>query len=166
MFGIFSAGLKRFFFRHFHLFSGTQPRLELDYTNEPEVERIVDASGLLPTSIAQLYDDYERKRPTVLNIEEFDNGSTQVDPTVSSITVIFSEVLNGIHTGLDYGPLGEEYYPKVDNTTRKWGADNKSYTFKVDLEPGRKYQMMIGSNFRLASGIRLKPYLIEFQTRE
>jgi hypothetical protein len=140
--------------------------IELDYTNEKEVERIVDASKLLPKPIAQLYDDYEKKRPTVIKIKEFENGEKHVDPTVNSITVIFSEELNGIHNGLDYGELGEEFYPKVDNTSRKWGEDNRSYSFHVDLQPNKKYQMVIGSNFRLSNGIRLKPFVIEFQTKE
>lgn len=140
--------------------------IELDYTDEKEVERIVDASKLLPQSISQLYEDYESKRPTVVKIKEFDNGNNKVSPEISTITVIFSEELNGIHNGLDFGQLGKEFYPKVNNESRKWGEDNMSYSFNVDLEPNRKYQMMIGSNFRLSNGIRLKPYVIEFQTKE
>jgi len=140
--------------------------IELDFTDEKEVERIVDVSKFLPKSIAQLYNEYESKRPTVLKIKEFENGNDQVDPDIKSITIIFSEALNGIQNGLDFGPLGKTVYPKVDNNTRKWGPDNKSYSFNVDLEPGRKYQMAIGSNFRLLNGIRLKPYLIEFQTKK
>ena len=138
--------------------------IELDYTNEAEVERIVDASKFLPQPIAQLYAAYESKRPSVIKIKEFENGSMNVDPTTGSITVLFSEELNGFHNGLDFGELGKEFYPRVDNPSRKWGEDNQSYSFKVDLEPNKKYQMLIGSNFRLSNGIRLKPYLIEFQT--
>lgn len=140
--------------------------IELDYTDEKEVERIVDASKLLPNSISQLYKDYESKRPTVIKIKEFENGDMNVNSDINTITVIFSEELNGIQNGLDFGELGEEFYPKVDNQSRQWGKDNLSYTFNVDLMPNKKYQMMIGSNFRLSNGIRLKPYVIEFQTGE
>lgn len=140
--------------------------IELDYTNEKEVEKIVDASKLLPKTISQLYKDYESKRPTVVRIKEFENGNMKVNPEIRTITVMFSEELNGIHNGLDYGQLGEEFYPKVDNESRKWGKDNLSYSFNVELEPNKQYQMMIGSNFRLSNGIRLKPYVIEFQTKE
>ncbi len=139
--------------------------IELDYTDEKEVERIVDASGLLPKSITQLYNEYESKRPTVLGIEEFENGSQSVDSDINQITVLFSEPLNGRENGLDFGPLGKAYYPKVNNATRQWESNNQSYSFRVDLEPGKIYQMTIGENFRLENGIRLKPYLIEFQTK-
>ena len=99
-------------------------------------------------------------------ILEFENGATDVDASTKTITVLFSEPLNGIHTGLDYGPLGEGFYPKVDNTTRQWEEGNKSYSFQVQLAPGKKYQLAIGSNFRLSNGIRLKPYVIEFETKK
>ncbi|MCT8338558.1 DUF2268 domain-containing putative Zn-dependent protease [Flavobacteriaceae bacterium TK19130] len=140
--------------------------IELDYTDETAVERIVDASGLLPDTIKNLYAAYESKRPYVSKILEFENGATDVDPNTQTLTVVFSEPLNGIHTGLDYGPLGEEFYPKVDNATRTWAEDNESYSFQVQLAPGKKYQLAIGSNFRLSNGIRLKPYVIEFETKK
>ena len=140
--------------------------IELDYTNEDAVERIVDGSGLFPKTIEAIYQDYENARPTVVEILEFENGSQTVDPNTARITVKFSEALNGYNTGLDFGPLGQDYYPKVDNQTREWGADNLSYTFKVDLEPNQRYQLLISSNFRLENRIRLKPYLIDFHTSE
>lgn len=138
--------------------------IELDYTDEKVVERIVDASKLLPKALSQLRDEYEKKRPTVVKILEFENGNRNVSSNVNTITVVFSEALNGVQNGLDFGPKGKEFYPKVDNASRKWGDHNRSYTFNVALEPNKNYQMMIGSNFRLSNGIRLRPYLIEFQT--
>ena len=140
--------------------------IELDFHDEDEVERIVDESKLLPIPISQIYNDYESKRPIVVEIKEFENGNMNVNPDTRSITIIFSEPLSGIQDGLDFGELGKDYYPKVNNATRKWGEDNKSYSFNVDLEPNKKYQMVIGSNFRLSNGIRLKPYVIEFKTKE
>ena len=140
--------------------------IELDYTNETEVERIVDASKFLPKSLAELEQDYESKRPEVIDILEFENGSQAVDPKTKSITVIFSDTLNGIENGLDYGPMGEEYYPKVENNSRAFSKDLLSYTFEVELEANKTYQLIIGSNFRLKNGIRLKPYLITFKTKK
>ncbi len=139
--------------------------IELDYHDENEVERIVDATNLLPKPVQQLYDEYENSRPTVKAIKEFENGSKEVDPSTKSISLTFSEPLNGLNTGLDFGPLGKEVYPKVDNSTRKWGADNASYSFGVSLEAGKKYQIQV-SNFRSEKGLRLKPYLIEFETKK
>jgi len=137
--------------------------IELDYHNEKDVERIVDASKLFPKPIIDLYNEHQSKRPTVTHVSEFEQGSTSVDPNTKTITVNFSEVLNGRNASLDYGPLGENNYPKVLPKTRKWGSDNQSYSFEVKLEPNKKYQVVI-SNFRLENGTRLIPYTIEFQT--
>lgn len=138
--------------------------IELDYTNEIEVERIVDASLLLSKSLQQLYNDYQAKRPYVVGITPDIHGKKDVKAGVMNITIEFSEVLNGYNTGIDFGPLGSEYCPKI-SANRIWSADNKSITLEVQLEPKRTYQFMIDNTFRNENGIRLKPYIIEFKTQ-
>lgn len=137
--------------------------IELDYNNESAVESLVDASGLLPKPLLEIFNEYESSRPVVVNISEFENGSKMVSPTTKRVTVNFSEALNGHNTGLDFGPLGQDFYPKVDNNTRQWSSDNQSYSFEVALIPKQRYQMVI-SNFRRTDGIRLKSFLIDFET--
>ncbi|MFT4611262.1 MAG: hypothetical protein ACJA1H_002014 [Glaciecola sp.] len=137
--------------------------IELDYYDDKEIARIVDASKFLPKSLAEIDSDYELKRPKVVSISEFKNGSKTVSPALDKITINFSEALNGIHNSLDYGSLGKTNYPNVDNNSRIWTNTNQSYTFKLKLESNKQYQMMV-SNFRLENGIRLKPFLIEFKT--
>lgn len=137
--------------------------IELDYNNEAAVERIVDSSKLLPKPIARLYEEYEAKRPTVADMSPFANGSKNVPAGPAKITVTFSEALNGQNTGIDFGPLGAWSCPKIA-PERTWSADNKSWTFEADLKPNMKYQILISNNFRNPDGVRLKPYLIEFQT--
>lgn len=139
--------------------------VELDYHNEKEMEQIVDAAKLFPKSVKKLNQDYEKQRPTVLAISGFKNGNKKVKSGLTAITITFSEPLNGRNTGIDFGPLGEEFCPKI-NPERNWSSDNKSWTFKADLLPNKKYQILITNNFRKQNGIRLKPYLIEFQTTE
>lgn len=139
--------------------------VELDYHNEKEMEQIVDAAKLFPKSVKKLNQDYEKQRPTVLAISGFKNGSQKVKSGLTAITITFSEPLNGRNTGIDFGPLGEEFCPKI-SPERNWSSDNKSWTFKADLLPNKKYQILITNNFRKQNGIRLKPYLIEFQTTE
>ena len=137
--------------------------IELDYYNDKEVARIVDASKFLPKSLEQIDSDYQLKRPKVVSISEFENGSKTVSPTLDKITINFSEPLNGIHSSLDYGFLGKTTYPNIDNNSRIWTNTNQSYTFNLKLESNKQYQMIV-SNFRLENGIRLKPFLIEFKT--
>lgn len=140
--------------------------IELDYTDEKAVERIVDRTKLLPKPLKKLYKDYEKSRPKVIRMAPFKNGSKKVKPGKTKITVHFSKPLNGYNTGIDFGPLGAEHCPKINPQNRVWAEDGTSYTFETDLEPNKKYQILISNNFRMEDGIRLKPYLIELQTAE
>lgn len=139
--------------------------IELDYTNEKQVMHIVDITKLLPAPLENLYNDYEKKRPTVVSISPFINGSQEVKPGLTKITVTFSEPLNGYNTGIDFGPLGEAFIP-VLNANRVWADDKKSWSFEAELKPNQRYQLLISNNFRKDDGIRLKPYVIDFKTTD
>lgn len=137
--------------------------IELDYHNEKEIGQIVDAAKLFPKSLKEIHQDYEKQQPTVIAISGFKNGSQKVKPGPTEITITFSEPLNGRNTGIDFGPLGEKFCPKI-SPERIWSSDYKSCTFKADLNPDQKYQFLITNSFRKQNGTRLKPYLIEFKT--
>lgn len=139
--------------------------IELDYTNEKEVERIVDITKLLPKTLEELNSDYEKQRPTVIQMTPFENGSQKVKTGLTKITIMFSESLLKHNTGVDFGPLGQEYFPKI-NPERVFGEDGKSWTFEADLQPNQHYQILIDNSFRKDNGIRLKPYLIDFKTTD
>lgn len=139
--------------------------IELDFSDEAAVERLIDAAQLFPKPVAQLYADYEAKRPTVVSISPFMNGAKDVPSGLTKITVNFSQPLNGYHTGIDFGPLGAWACPKI-SLERTWAADAASWTFEADLKPNMKYQILIPNTFRKTDGVRLKPYLIEFQTAD
>jgi hypothetical protein len=141
-----------------------QELIELDYTNDKAVEKVVDGSGYFPKKISEIYRDYESSRPKVTHMSPFKNKAKNVKPGLKSITIHFSKPLNGYNTGVDYGPLGESAFPKLSN--RRWSADGASWSFDAELEPGKTYQILISNNFRLANNVRLKPYLIEFQTSQ
>ncbi|MBL0135438.1 MAG: hypothetical protein IPP79_16435 [Chitinophagaceae bacterium] len=139
--------------------------IELDFTNEKAVERIVDTTHLLPKSLGELYTDYEKQRPTVIGIIPFQNGSQNIKPGMTKITVQFSEPLVRYNTGVDFGPLGQDYFPKM-NPERYFSEDGRSWTFEADLKPNKHYQILISNNFRKENGVRLKPFLIDFKTVE
>ncbi len=138
--------------------------IELDYTNEAEIEDFVNKSNFFSKSLDGLYQDFEKKRPTVTGIKQFKNHSKNVNPKIKDITIEFSEPLNGYNTGIDYGDLGQDAFPKNDVSKRFWSRDNKSWTIPVNLEPNKKYQLLITNNFRTKNDIPLKQYLIEFET--
>jgi hypothetical protein len=140
-----------------------QELIELDFTDEAEVERIVNKTQFLPKTLSALYDDYEKERPVIVSVQPFANGSKKVRPGTTAITVTFSEPLNGYHTSIDYGPLGDAAFPVI-KAERMWSADKKTWTFTADLQPNRRYQILISNNFQKENGVRLKPYLIDFTT--
>lgn len=138
--------------------------IELDYTDEAAVDDFITKSGYFSATLDELYQNFEAKRPTVTGIQQFENHSTNVSPSINEITVNFSEPLNGHHTGVDFGDLGQDAFPKGDPQARSWGTDNLSWTLPVELEPNRQYQILISNNFRTTQDVPLKAYLIEFTT--
>ena len=139
--------------------------IELDYENESQIEDFIHKANFFSASLDELYQDFESRRPTVLGIKQFENNSDNVNPKVRQITVEFSRPLNGYNTGVDFGDLGRDAFPKNDINGRFWSDDNTSWTIPVELEPNKTYQLLISNNFRTAESIPLKPYLIEFRTR-
>lgn len=139
--------------------------IELDYKNEKEVERIVNATKLLPKALKTLRQEYENQRPRVTSVLPFKNGSQNVKSGLTEITVTFSEPLNGKSTGIDFGPLGKEFTPKI-KLEKIWSPDRKSWTFEADLKPNQHYQILISDVFRKQDGTRLKHYLIDFKTAD
>lgn len=138
--------------------------IELDYTNEREVEDFVQKANYFSKPLDTLYQAFEHKRPTVVGIEQFENKAQDVNPKTKEITIHFSRALNGHHTSVDFGDLGKEAFPKGTIKGRRWDKDNKSWTIPVELEPDKSYQIFITNNFRTEESIPLKPFLIEFKT--
>ncbi|QIE58735.1 hypothetical protein G5B37_03910 [Rasiella rasia] len=138
--------------------------IELDFNNETEIEQFVHSTSFFSASLDELYQNFENKRPTAIGINQFENKNENVNPKINQITVEFSEPLNGTSTGIEFGPLGKDYFPKNSVVGRYWSEDNKSYTIPVDLEPNKQYQILLHNNFRTKDWIPLKPYLIEFKT--
>lgn len=139
--------------------------IELDYTNEKEVERIVDLTKLFPKSLEELYNDYEKQRPNVVSISPFENGSQNVKSGIIQISINFSEEMDINFRGFDYGPLGENHIYKFKQLIG-WSNNNKTITVEVEIEPNKNYQALVTNRFRNKKGIALKPYLIEFNTYE
>jgi hypothetical protein len=138
--------------------------IELDYSNADAVIRFIDSSHFFERSVYYYDEQYEKSRPLVIKMDPFKNGSKKVKSGRTLITLHFSKPLNKINTGIDFGPLGQEYAPKIDQSKRLWSDDGSSFSFYADLEPGKHYQLFISNNFRMKNNIRLKPYLIDFKT--
>ena len=139
--------------------------IELDYTNEDLIEKFVDGTKYFSAPLSKLYKDFDKSRPTVISIDQIKNGSQNVDPKLTQITVHFSTAMDKNHRGFDYGPLGESNVLRVKNVIG-FSEDGKSFTFEVELKPNQRYQSLVASTFRSIEGNPLKPFLIDFQTAE
>ncbi len=138
--------------------------INLNYADEKAVEDFVQKSGFFSASLNELRQRFENRRPEVIGIKQFSNNSRNVSVKTNEITVEFSEPLNGFNTGVDFGSLGKDSFPKNEIAKRFWSEDKKAWTIPVTLEPNKKYQLSVTENFRTADGLPLKPYLIEFET--
>lgn len=139
--------------------------IELDYTNEKMVEQFVDSTGFFSAPLNTLYDHFESRRPVVTGIDEFSNGNQAVNAHTGKITVRFSEPMDTLNRGFDYGPLGENNVLRVRRFIG-FSADAMSVSFEVELQPGRQYQVQLTSRFRSREGFPLKSYLIDIRTAE
>ncbi len=139
--------------------------IELDYTNEKEVERIVNSTKLFPKTLEELYKEYENQRPKVVSIVPFENGNQKVKSGIIQISINFSEEMDTNQRGFDYGPLGENHIYKFKQLIG-WSNNNKTITVEVEVEPNKQYQALITNRFRSKNGFALKPYLIDFKTDE
>jgi hypothetical protein len=138
--------------------------IELDYSNEAEIENFIKKANYFSAPLEELYETFESNRPVVTKIKQFNNNSQNISPKIKEITIEFSRPLNRQNTGVDFGDLGQDAFPKGTLNGRHWDENNKSWTIPVELEPNKYYQILISNNFRTEDGIPLKPYLIEFKT--
>lgn len=138
--------------------------IELDFFNEKEVEAIVDGSGLFPKTLQAMWKDYEKKRPLVVSVKPFQETNT-VKPGLVRIAVHFSEPMDTTFRGFDVGPKGEAYVYEFRRIIG-WTEDRKTFSYEVMVKPKQSYQFLITNAFRNSQGIRLQPFLVEFQSGE
>ena len=124
--------------------------------------QIIDASGFFSKSIDSLMRYDKQKRPKVATVEPFENSAKAVSPQTSEIAFVFSEPLNGYHTGVDFGPAKKALFPKI--LERKWSEDHQKWIVEVELLPNTHYQMLLSTNFRTEQNVPILPYLLDFKT--
>ncbi|MGL4596592.1 MAG: Ig-like domain-containing protein [Bacteroidia bacterium] len=138
--------------------------IELDYSNETEIENFVNGTGFFSASLDDLYQDFQDRRPTVVAIKPFENLAQNVSLKTNQITVVFSEPVNQTFRNFDFGPLGETAAVQIKKVVG-YSEDGKSLTFEIEnLEPNKQYQLKIGWGFRNLANVPLKEYVIDFKT--
>ncbi len=137
--------------------------IELDFENEKQVEKFVDNTHFFSISLKKMYKKYDKSRPIVTHIKEFKNGSKEVNPNLTQITLYFSKPMRKNTRGFDFGPLGENNVLRVKKVIG-FSEDGTSFTFEVALKPNQRYQSLVTNRFLSVDGIRLKSFLIDITT--
>ena len=139
--------------------------IELNYQNPLEVARFVDNTEYFSKSIGKYRKTYEKNRPKVKRILQFNNRSRNVNSALKTITIEFSEKMDKRFRGFELGPLGKENVLSVKKFLN-FSEDGKYINFEVELEPDKRYQVLLSESFRNTAGLPLKPFLIDIKTKE
>ena len=108
--------------------------------------------------------EFDKRKPKVISIEEFKNGSNNVSASLKTITIVFDRPLLAKGISIHYGDKGQEYFPKI--TKRPvYSDDHKKLTIDVDLLPGKEYQLVLtGRHLKSEDGIGMDDYEVLFKT--
>lgn len=116
-----------------------------DFTNTPQAE-------------------INAKRPKVIGIEPFENGSENVDPTTTTIQIHFDQPLLGKGSSFEQSEDETATAPEFKGLT--YSADRKTVLLEVGLEPNTIYELiMTGRAFKSAEGYSMKDYVLRFKTQ-
>lgn len=137
--------------------------IELTYEDSAALSVVIDQSGYFDQSFAQLRADYESYRPSLLPIRVQSPETGLVAPSTTELTLEFSEPMDTLYRGFDYGPLGPDNVLYMGDL-RGWSADGTKLRVGIALAPNRRYQVVLTNRFRDATGTELKPFLIDFST--
>lgn len=139
--------------------------IELDYNKEEDLIAFVEKSKYFDRPLLFYKEAFEKSRPEVIGIKEFENNSQNVNTNTKTVTLFFSQPMNANARGFDYGPAGEKNVLMVQRVIG-FSEDKKSFSYEVKLEPNRHYQSVVTERFRNENGIPLKAFLINFKTAE
>lgn len=137
--------------------------IQLDYNNADDLCTFVNQANYFDFSAEWYLQKFERERPYAVAVREFENGSANVDPTLTTITIEFSEQMDTNYTDFRCGPSGMENC-LMGPGGKGFSKDGKSYHLNVTMKPETHYQLLLTQYFSNANGVALKPYLIEFTT--
>lgn len=137
--------------------------IQLDYNNDNDLFNFVDKTRYFDMPLSKYKETFENSRPVVVRIEPFENGNQNVNPDIKKVTLFFSQPMS-TNADFDIGPLGDKNVMWIEKRIG-FSDDGLSYSFEIaPLEHGKQYQLVATGTFVNASGIPLKPFLIDFKT--
>src|SRR5690606_30988743 len=102
--------------------------------------------------------------PQIVKMEP-ENGATEVDPSLTKLTVTFDRPMA---EGFSWTGGGEMFPTIPAGQKPSWSDDRKTCTLPVELAAGKQYRLGLNSrsykNFASAAGVPLEPVVYEFRT--
>lgn len=141
--------------------------IELKYNDEKAVEKFLKQSKFYEEGFnkKKLMAEYEKKQPYIVKIEPFENGATNVNPSLKEFRITFSKEMNPKNYSLKYSEKGKEFNPKI--TKVKFINDNKTFVLEWELIANKEYEFVIANGFTSKNGYPLKgnQQIIKFKTQ-
>jgi hypothetical protein len=139
--------------------------IELDYADSLALARIVDGSGYLRRSLRAELATFERKRrPRVTRVTPQPRRGATLAPGRTEFAVTFSQPMDTVSRGFDFGPGGEATVMRVERMLG-WSPDRRTVRFESTLPPARQLDVTLSERFVSADGISIRPYPIAVRTR-
>jgi len=105
------------------------------------------------------------RRPEVVSISEFTNGSLSVSSELKTITINFNMPLSGKGYSIYPFRKGMDAFPKIDGM--KYANNNQSVIMEVSLERDKEYEfLIIGEHFTSVEGVGIKAFDVNFKTEK
>ena len=130
-------------------------------TLDSYMPRLIEAHKIWADNIQSMAD----KRPKVISIDEFENGSQNVNSDIKTITINFNMPLSGNGHSVYPFMRGMDAFPYISES--KYANNNQSVVLEVSLEKGKEYQfILVGENYTSVDGDVMKMYEVNFKTEK
>ncbi|MCB0705188.1 MAG: DUF4932 domain-containing protein [Saprospiraceae bacterium] len=128
----------------------------------PEIVTFFDG---ISGKIYEIQKEVESRRPKVIGVLPFENGSAFVDPNTNQIEINFDRPLEGNGYSINEGHKGAVAFPEIGAIY--YSEDRTSVFIELKLEPNREYQFVLtGWRFKSEDGYGINNYEINFSTKK
>lgn len=128
----------------------------------PEIVKFFD---LTAKDINTIANEVDRRRPKVVTIYPFANGSRDVSAEIRQIEVVFDKALTGNGYSINNGENSKKAFPEISEVIY---SENKLSAFiNLELKPNTEYQFVLtGWYFKSEDGYGIDDYTIQFKTNK
>lgn len=128
----------------------------------PELVKFFDK---VADNIIEIEKEVNSRRPKVVEMKPFENGSQLVNHNIKKIEIIFDRPLKGKGYSINEGKKGYKAFPEMGEIT--YSEDKKSVLIELKLKPNKEYQFVLtGWSFKSQDGYGINNYEINFKTKK